>query len=97
MKQLTLEEERECENTFYEKVRDIWIDDPTNSNLEWLCDRIERLNVADQKITIEKEQKISNDLRELLFLSRKLIPGANRSHFDAKSSAFFKNHTVTPF
>jgi hypothetical protein len=84
---MNLTEERNLENVFYEKVKEVWLDDKTKKNMEWLAARIDRLNVVDQRIMIEEEIKLSEEVASLVILYE-----ANSPLYADKTTQFYKNH-----
>ncbi len=89
---MNLAEERNLENDFYEKVKEVWINDKTKKNMEWLAVRIDRINVVDQRITIEAQIKLSEEVARLVILSETSQEDGDTRLYDEKITQFYKNH-----
>ncbi len=63
---LDLEQEREYENNFYEHVKETWIKNKTKENLDWVSQRMHRLNRVDQRITLKNQLNLPKHLLDLI-------------------------------
>lgn len=93
---MNLAEQRNLENDFYEKVKEVWLNDKTKKNMEWLAARIDRLNIVDQRVMIESEIKLSEEVARLAILSETSQKDGDTRLYDEKITEFYKKHTNTP-
>ena len=63
---LDLEEERKYENDFYEQVKETWIKTKTKENLDWVSQRMHRLNRVDQRVTLKNHLNPPKHLLDLI-------------------------------